>query len=216
MASTHSGKAVYGSGKSWLLLPPSFFIRNHPPHPVFLPPASLSTGSESNHNPIMKPIKAITALAILLGTCLIAGAEGKPGKPGKPHPKGPPPEMLKKFDKDGDGKLSEDERKAMREAIQERHKDKFKEFDKDGDGKLSKEEKEAMKAARKAEWLKKYDTDGDGKLSDEERKAMPERPAGPGNPNAKGRPGKPDGKGRDFKRDGKNLKKPAAPPAAVE
>jgi hypothetical protein len=161
----------------------------------------------------MKPSKAITALAILLGTCLIAGAEGNPDKPGKPHHKGPPPpEMLKEFDKDGDGKLSEEERKAMREAMKERHKDKFKEFDKDGDGKLSEAEREAMKEARKAEWLKKYDTDGDGKLSEEERKAMPERPvrpAGPRDPNGKGRPGKPDGKGRDRKPAGEELEKPA-------
>lgn len=161
---------------------------------------------------MMKTIKALTALTILLGTCLIAGAEGKPDKPQR---KGPPPEMLKKFDKDGDGTLSKEEKDAMREAMKEHHKDRAKEFDKDGDGKLSEAEREAMKEARKGEWLKKFDTDGDGKLSDEERKAMPERPvrpAGPRDPNGKGHPGKPEGKGkgRDLKPDGEPLEKPAS------
>ena len=158
-------------------------------------------------------MKLISPLCILLGTCLIAGAQGNPDKPGKPHRKGPPPpEILKEFDKDGDGKLSEDEHKAMRDAMQERYKDKWKEFDKDGDGKLSDQEKEAMKEARKAMWMKKFDKDGDGVLSDEERKAMPERPvrpAGPRDPNLKGR-------GRDLERAGKKLGTPEAPPAPAE
>ncbi|MDD2599603.1 MAG: EF-hand domain-containing protein [Kiritimatiellae bacterium] len=45
--------------------------------------------------------------------------------------------MLKKFDKDGDGKLSDEERKAMmdeRKAMMEK-------FDADGDGKLNEEER---------------------------------------------------------------------------
>jgi hypothetical protein len=151
---------------------------------------------------MMKTIKALTALTILLGTCLIAGAEGKPDKP---HRKGPPPEMLKKFDKDGDGTLSKEEKDAMREAMKELHKDKAKEFDKDGDGKLSEAEREAMKEARKAEFLKKFDTDGDGKLSDEERKAMPERPHGPKGPKGKG----PEGKRRDGKPSDEPSEKPA-------
>jgi EF hand len=154
-------------------------------------------------------MKPITTLCILLSSCLIAGAEGKPDKP---HHKGPPPEILKKFDKDGDGTLSQAEKDAMREAMKELHKDKFKEFDKDGDGKLSEEEREAMKEARKAEWLKKYDTDGDGKLSEEERKAMPERPHGPRGkgPGGEDHPGKRDGKGkgRDMKPAGEPLEKP--------
>ena len=101
---------------------------------------------------------------------------GKPGRPprrGVPRPEGQMMrpdrgEMLKKFDKDGDGQLSEEEREAMREA------------------------RKGEMEARRAEMLKKYDKDGDGKLSMEEREAMredmpprgmrPPRPERDGNP----------------------------------
>ena len=49
--------------------------------------------------------------------------------------------MIKKFDKDGDGKLNEEERKAAEEA---RKAEMLKRFDKDGDGKISDEERKAM------------------------------------------------------------------------
>lgn len=92
--------------------------------------------------------------------------------------------ILEKFDKDGDGKLSEDEKKAMREAIAKR-REKFKtifeqlrqKYDSNGDGELSDDEKKAMREDLKrqheefkAQMLQKYDADGDGKLSEDERK----------------------------------------------
>ena len=59
------------------------------------------------------------------------------------------------FDKDGDGKLSDEERKAMMEEMQKRRpnvgpqfQEMMKKFDKDGDGKLSDEERKAMREAR--------------------------------------------------------------------
>jgi len=59
--------------------------------------------------------------------------------------------LLEKFDKDGDGKLNEEERAAAKAAFQEKHpeaKEKFiAHFDKDGDGKLNEEERAAAKAA---------------------------------------------------------------------
>jgi len=59
--------------------------------------------------------------------------------------------LLEKFDKDGDGKLSEEERAAAKAAFQEKHPDAKEKvlahFDKDGDGKLSEEERAAAKAA---------------------------------------------------------------------
>lgn len=59
--------------------------------------------------------------------------------------------ILEKFDKDGDGKLSEDERAAAKAAFQEKHPDAREKvlahFDKDGDGKLNEEERAAAKAA---------------------------------------------------------------------
>jgi hypothetical protein len=95
-------------------------------------------------------------------------------------------EALKQFDKDGDGKLSEDERKAMMEA-RKAMGDKMrlaheKEFDKNGDGKLDDAERATMMesfkqrnpeaAGRMQEMVKRFDKDGDGKLNDDERKAL--------------------------------------------
>ena len=60
------------------------------------------------------------------------------------------PELLQKYDTDGDGKLSDDERKAMKEDLR-------KQWD-----------------ARQKEMIQKYDADGDGKLNDEERRKMME------------------------------------------
>ena len=51
-------------------------------------------------------------------------------------------DMMKKFDKDGDGKLSDEERAAAREARKaEQEKAMLAKFDKDGDGKLNDAEK---------------------------------------------------------------------------
>ncbi len=77
-------------------------------------------------------------------------------------------ELIAKFDKDGDGKLSEEERKAAHEA----HKAEMMEkYDTNGDGELSDEEKKAAHDARKAKFMEKFDKDGDGELSDDEKKA---------------------------------------------
>ncbi len=150
--------------------------------------------------------KSLIALSVLIGSCMVVQAQDKPKREGRP---GPPPELLKKFDKDGDGKLSEEERKAMREAhqasMEERRKEMLEKYDKDGDGQLSEEERKTMREARQAEMekrrkelLEKYDKDGDGKLSPEERAAIPpeERPRlrgprGPGGPE-----GRPNRRGR--------------------
>ncbi len=71
--------------------------------------------------------------------------------------------MLKHFDEDGDGKLSESEKAAMETARTERTK----RLDTDGDGKLSKAERQAGRD----KMLKRFDTDGDGKVSEKEREA---------------------------------------------
>jgi hypothetical protein len=126
-------------------------------------------------------------VAAAFGLAGIANAEEKkpnhdrgnrvdhPGGPG--HPDRPlPPEIVKKFDKDGDGKLSEEEREAAKESLK---KEMLTKFDKDGDGELSDEEREAAKKERmekheasKKEMLKKFDTNGDGELNDQEKEAM--------------------------------------------
>jgi hypothetical protein len=129
---------------------------------------------------IMKNKLWITT-GILVGTCTFAPAQDTPIRP---LHTGPPPhahgKFDKKFDKDGDGRLSKEERKAMHEA---HRKELLEKFDKDGDGKLSDDELKAAQDARMAErenrrraMLQKFDKDGDGKLSEEERAAMPKPP----------------------------------------
>jgi len=91
------------------------------------------------------------------------------------------PETVKKFDKDGDGKLSRDESRAAWGARAEEMRQNFmKTHDKNGDGKIDDEERKAVREAftqRAREWgqrmrERRYDKDGDGKLSDEEKAAM--------------------------------------------
>lgn len=73
------------------------------------------------------------------------GANGAPGGAGRE-------EMLKQFDKDGDGQLDEAEREALRTAMAARF---------GGGQRMNREE-----------MMKRFDTDGDGQLSEEERAAM--------------------------------------------
>ena len=81
--------------------------------------------------------------------------------------------FMEKYDTDGDGEFSEDERNAMRQAFRKRALDKY---DKDGDGELSAEERRAMRRDRGGMWaaaterwrLQHFDLDADGKLSEAE------------------------------------------------
>lgn len=126
----------------------------------------------------MKLKTTLFVLASLLGGGVFAKAEEAPKK--RPaHPERPiPAEVLKEFDQDGDGKLNDEERAAMRAV---REKKKLERYDTDKDGKLSDEEKAAMRASREKEMLEKFDADKDGKISDEERKAAREAGfSGPG------------------------------------
>ncbi len=99
--------------------------------------------------------------------------------------------ILEKFDADGNGVLSEDERKAVREAMRERRAARprgpegapppsspelrgkiLERFDADGDGTLSeaerKQARQAGQARQAARMRKMADTDGDGEISPEE------------------------------------------------
>lgn len=93
--------------------------------------------------------------------------------------------MLQRFDKDGDGTLNADERKA---AEAEREAKLLERFDADGDGTLSESERAAARGPLKKrgqgaskpgtpsrpvreQLLKKFDADGDGTLSETERAA---------------------------------------------
>jgi len=141
----------------------------------------------------MKSKTTLFVMAALLGAGVIGKAEDAP--------KGPPmhklpPEVIKEFDKDGDGKLNEEERAAAKAAHEKKMLEKF---DTDKDGKLSDDERAAAKAAHEKEMIAKFDKDGDGKLSEEEKKAAHEAggfgpgPAGHGgrHKGGKGGPGAP-------------------------
>lgn len=166
----------------------------------------------------MKTTKTLlTTMAAAIACSMTAYAEGDGNKPKRADRarKGPPKEIIEKFDKDGDGKLNDEERAAAKAEMKKRRaaaKAKMLErFDTDKDGKLSDEEKTAMKAAiakeRKeirAAVLAKFDKDGDGKLDADEREGVREwvretypnaihmRPGGKRGPHARG----PRGKGR--------------------
>ena len=118
----------------------------------------------------------IFALSILL-SCISFAAKPEKGK--KKESTGDRPsraEMIKKFDTDGDGELSTEERAEARKAFMAKRKMPpllIKKFDKDGDGELNAEEKRdalSAMAARKKEAIEKFDKDGDGKLNEEEKK----------------------------------------------
>ncbi len=96
------------------------------------------------------------------------GGPGGPGVPGAPeggdHPRLNPEErqkILEKFDKDGDGKLNEEERKAAFEAHRER---------------IGRERGQRVGPGEgeRAMMLEKFDADGDGKLNEAERAKMRE------------------------------------------
>ncbi len=93
-------------------------------------------------------------------------------------------ELLKKYDADGDGKLTDEERDAMIKDISEQqHQEMMAKYDKNADGKLDDEELKAMQEERRdrqkefreraeAIKLKHFDADGDGKLGEDEQKAF--------------------------------------------
>jgi hypothetical protein len=172
------------------------FPRNLSPYPWFHARVRNEKPTRNSELKTIMKTTTIMTLAALIGTGMLATAQDEPQRPKRPHGP-PPPEVVKEFDKDGDGKLSDAERKTMREAMQARmearRKEMLEKFDKDKDGKLSDEERTAMREAHKAQMLEKYDTDKDGKLSEEERKAMPKPPRRQGGPRGKRGPGGPGG-----------------------
>jgi Ca2+-binding EF-hand superfamily protein len=173
----------------------------------------------------MKTTLTMIALA-LAGTLAVqaqeAPREGGPrrGGPGGPGNRQTPPEVLKEFDKDGDGKLNDEEAQAARTAMQARREEQRKkmleQYDTDKDGKLSEDERkkmqEDMQAKRKA-LVEKYDANKNGRLDPEEIRAA--RDAGEELPMMRpgqGRRGQggPGGEGR-RQRGGQGGDKPSPP-----
>lgn len=123
----------------------------------------------------MKKISGIL-LFVSFALCLSAAPDGKKKSSGEGKDFPSREEIIKKFDKDGDGKLRDAEREKIRKKLPGKGRKLppqiLAKFDKDGDGELNDEEREAAKKAweaRKEEALEKFDADGDGKLNPEER-----------------------------------------------
>ncbi len=135
----------------------------------------------------------VSLIFLTIGLVAKPEKKGKGDRPARPSKE----EIIKKFDKDGDGKLSEEEKAEIRKSMANRKPPAhiIEKFDKDGDGKLSEEER----AEIRKEMMAKFDKDGDGKLNPEERKAaMQARSKGS---STKGKEGK--GKGKGKKGEGK-------------
>ena len=80
-----------------------------------------------------------------------------------------------RFDQDGDGQLSEQERAAMESQREQRKADMMRKLDTDGDGQISDAERAALKAQRVERMVERMDSDGDGKVSQDELDAEPRR-----------------------------------------
>ena len=108
--------------------------------------------------------RTLAAFAVTLGLATHAFAapgdgEKKPGGPGGPGREA----MIKKFDKNGDGKLDQDEMKAARESMGDR---------KPGGGQPGEGGRPSPEQMK--EIMKKFDKNGDGKLDDAEKAAARE------------------------------------------
>ena len=139
-------------------------------------------------------LKVLTAIAVIAG---LAAASGTPEKgKGKKHRDHPGiKQLIEKFDKDKDGKLNAEERKAAGEA---RKAEFLKKFDKDGDGKLSAKERKAAGEAMRNRGRRSSERDQtEGRPHRHQRphgkpEGRPERPERPKRP--EGRPERTAGK----------------------
>lgn len=102
-----------------------------------------------------------------------------PGQSGN-RPAGMPSreEMMKRFDKDGDGQLSEEERTAMREAMAAQFGNRQGARGEGQPGAAANEGQpegaRSQNRPNREEMMKRFDKNGDGQLDDEERAAMRE------------------------------------------
>ena len=131
------------------------------------------------------PIIALAVLTLVFSTTeRVLSTEKDEGKDDRSKWRG---KLLKQYDKNEDGKLDDEERKAMRKAWGKKWKHRKgewnkirKQYDKDGDGKLNHDERNALRKAMAEKWRKhgkfdlagrlmaRMDEDKDGKISADE------------------------------------------------
>lgn len=122
------------------------------------------------------------------GETLIVGQE-QPGSEAGPGAAGGDPQdtgrmsredMVARYDTDGDGQLTgEERREAFRAMAEQRRRQMVEQYDTDGDGELNEAEQQAAREAmreqmqqRARQWREsRMDTDGDGQVSEAERAA---------------------------------------------
>jgi len=124
---------------------------------------------------------ALAGVGLLAADVWAADAGAKAGGPGRAgvrqRARARWGEILKEYDKDGDGKLSPPERAELRKHRREQLRDRIKaKVDTDGDGRISDAERQAAREKffenhpqLKERLLKRFDADGDGKLNEQER-----------------------------------------------
>jgi len=173
--------APRANGNAGYRVEPEIFqsiIRNCPVPVVFYHSTTPATGRRL-FNPTKKIIMKTTHWILI--TLLTGGvAIAEEAKPANERPQRPqrliPAQILKEFDKDGDGKLSPEEAAAMRRVMRERretrHKALIERFDADKDGELNEQERKVAHDIILREMLVKYDVNGNGELDPEEHKAM--------------------------------------------
>ena len=138
----------------------------------------------------MQPIiRVVPALAFALGWGVAASALAQTER--RPVGEAVRAAALKKYDKNGDGRLNETEREAMRrERANQRPggersgrgdgnfifpPEVVKKYDQDGDGRLSEQEAQAARDGLRKQWeevQKKYDANSNGRLEPEEMEAL--------------------------------------------
>ncbi len=116
----------------------------------------------------------LTKMKVALALCgsLLVGGVGLAAA----HPFGEgKAELIKKYDKNGDGKLDDQEKAALRADMKAKHEARRAEmlakYDTNKDGKLDDQERAVMQNERAEEMFKKLDTNGDGQISLSEFKA---------------------------------------------
>lgn len=112
-------------------------------------------------------------LAILIASPLVAGAATYAAADG--NHAGGKPDLIQKFDANGDGKLDDAERAQMKAAWQakraEHEKEALAKYDANKNGTLDPAERQAMHDDRLAQRFQAMDKNGDGKLTLDEFKA---------------------------------------------